>query len=45
MASMPDLSLPSHSALTTIEGAPPSLIDPPSGLLANVTASYELVIQ
>ncbi|MDG2027606.1 MAG: dipeptide/oligopeptide/nickel ABC transporter permease/ATP-binding protein [Acidimicrobiales bacterium] len=31
MNSMPDLNLPSHSELTTIEGAPPSLIDPPSG--------------
>lgn len=31
MQSMPNLSLPSHSELTTIEGAPPSLIDPPSG--------------
>ncbi|MEM7140930.1 MAG: dipeptide/oligopeptide/nickel ABC transporter permease/ATP-binding protein [Actinomycetota bacterium] len=31
MQSMPDLSLPSHSELTTIEGAPPSLIDPPAG--------------
>lgn len=31
MQSMPDLELPSHSALTTIEGMPPSLMDPPSG--------------
>jgi len=31
MQSMPDLALPSHSQLTTIEGTPPSLIDPPSG--------------
>lgn len=31
MHSMPDLALPSHSELTTIEGVPPSLIDPPSG--------------
>lgn len=29
MQSMPDLSLPSHSELTTIEGSPPPLIDPP----------------
>ena len=31
MQSMPNLDLPSHSALTTIEGTPPSLIDPPAG--------------
>ncbi|MEM7095427.1 MAG: dipeptide/oligopeptide/nickel ABC transporter permease/ATP-binding protein [Actinomycetota bacterium] len=31
MQSMPDLDLPSHSELTTIEGAPPSLIDRPIG--------------
>lgn len=31
MQSMPDLDLPSHSALTTIEGSPPSLVDPPAG--------------
>lgn len=31
MQSMPNLDLPSHSALTTIEGTPPSLIDPPTG--------------
>ena len=31
MRSMPDLSRPSHSALTTIDGAPPSLLDPPTG--------------
>lgn len=31
MQSMPDLDLPSHSVLTTIEGSPPSLIDPPTG--------------
>lgn len=31
MQSMPNLELPSHSALTTIEGRPPSLIDPPTG--------------
>lgn len=31
MQSMPDLDLPSHSALTTIEGTPPSLIDLPEG--------------
>ena len=31
MRSMPDLSLPPHSELTTIEGAPPPLIDPPPG--------------
>ena len=30
MESMPNLDLPSHSALATIEGAPPPLIDPPS---------------
>jgi peptide/nickel transport system permease protein len=29
--SMPDLDLPSHSELTTIEGTPPSLISPPRG--------------
>lgn len=29
--SMPDLDLPSHSELTTIEGTPPSLIEPPRG--------------
>jgi peptide/nickel transport system permease protein len=29
--SMPNLDLPSHSELATIEGAPPSLIDPPTG--------------
>jgi peptide/nickel transport system permease protein len=31
MQSMPNLDLPSHSELTTIEGSPPSLIDPPVG--------------
>ena len=31
MQSMPNLDLPSHSELTTIEGMPPSLIDPPPG--------------
>lgn len=31
MQSMPDLDLPSHSELTTIEGAPPSLLRPPPG--------------
>ena len=31
MQSMPNLDLPSHSELTTIEGAPPSLVDPPRG--------------
>ena len=31
MRSMPDLHLPSHSALSTIEGAPPPLIDPSRG--------------
>jgi oligopeptide/dipeptide ABC transporter ATP-binding protein len=31
MQSMPNLDLPSHSELTTIEGMPPSLIDPPTG--------------
>ncbi len=31
MQSMPDLDLPSHSLLTTIDGLPPSLIDPPGG--------------
>jgi oligopeptide/dipeptide ABC transporter ATP-binding protein len=29
--SMPNLDLPSHSELTTIEGTPPSLISPPRG--------------
>jgi oligopeptide/dipeptide ABC transporter ATP-binding protein len=29
--SMPDLALPSHSELTTIEGTPPSLLEPPPG--------------
>ena len=29
--SMPDLDLPSHCELTTIEGTPPSLISPPRG--------------
>ncbi|MGB3737289.1 MAG: dipeptide/oligopeptide/nickel ABC transporter permease/ATP-binding protein [Ilumatobacter sp.] len=31
MQSMPDLDLPSHSELTTIEGTPPSLLQPPPG--------------
>ena len=31
MQSMPDLNLPSHSVLTTIEGTPPPLIDLPDG--------------
>ncbi|MFK7917178.1 MAG: dipeptide/oligopeptide/nickel ABC transporter permease/ATP-binding protein [Ilumatobacter sp.] len=31
MQSMPNLDLPSHSELTTIEGTPPSLLRPPSG--------------
>lgn len=31
MQSMPDLDLPSHSVLTTIEGTPPSLLRPPPG--------------
>ncbi len=31
MQSMPNLDLPSHSVLTTIDGSPPSLIDPPPG--------------
>lgn len=31
MRSMPDLDLPSHSELTTIEGTPPSLLRPPPG--------------
>ncbi len=31
MQSMPNLDLPSHSELATIEGAPPPLIDPPGG--------------
>ncbi len=31
MQSMPDLDLPSHSELTTIEGTPPSLMRPPPG--------------
>ncbi len=31
MQSMPNLDLPSHSELTTIEGAPPSLVDLPAG--------------
>lgn len=31
LQSMPDLALPSHSELTTIEGTPPSLVDPPTG--------------
>lgn len=31
MQSMPNLDLPSHSELTTIEGSPPSLIDLPVG--------------
>jgi peptide/nickel transport system permease protein len=29
--SMPNLDLPSHSELTTIEGTPPSLVSPPRG--------------
>lgn len=31
MQSMPNLDLPSHSELTTIEGSPPQLINPPPG--------------
>jgi oligopeptide/dipeptide ABC transporter ATP-binding protein len=31
MLSMPNLDLPSHSELATIEGSPPSLIEPPDG--------------
>jgi peptide/nickel transport system permease protein len=31
MQSMPDLDLPSHSELRTIEGTPPSLLRPPPG--------------
>ena len=31
MQSMPNLDLPSHSELTTIEGTPPSLLRPPPG--------------
>ncbi len=31
LQSMPDLDLPSHSELVTIEGSPPSLIGPPAG--------------
>jgi len=29
--SIPDLERPSHSELATIEGQPPSLVDPPRG--------------
>ena len=31
MHAMPDLSLPAHSKLASIEGAPPQLTDPPNG--------------
>ena len=44
MQSMPDLDLPSHSELTTIEGAPPSLLRPPPGcrFAARCPAAQEL---
>ena len=44
MKSMPDLDLPSHSELTTIEGTPPSLLRPPPGcrFAARCPAAQEL---
>ena len=43
MQSMPDLALPSHSTLATIDGVPPSLIDPPLGcrFAARCTAAID----
>ena len=44
MKSMPNLDLPSHSELTTIEGTPPSLLRPPPGcrFAARCPAAQEL---